>query len=431
MANDAPTPPRGRGLALKLALLLASSALALLLAEVVVRLVAKPSPNQVEHHRLLCEHDPLLGWRKIPNARKRFRTAEYDVEERINSKGLRGHEYPYDKPREVYRILVLGDSFTEGYTVEFEDVFTEVLARRLNGAAGGKRLQVINAGTGGYSTDQELLFLRSEGHKYGADLVILMFVHNDVWYNAQPKYPRAAKPFFELRDGALVLTNTPLAEARAEPAREVVPASLGRRIRGAIRMRSALYRFARDRVMNTHWLYRAATRAGLADTPEDASAALAVPDEWEVFRTAPTPAVQAAWTITEALMRALRDDVRAAGGELLVVNVPGSLELYEHRWKAFKAKHGTSDGAWSASEVTERLREVCARNEIELLDLTPTFKTAIQGGRDQREPLFFPIDGHWTANGHRLVGELLAESIGVRHGSTAPEPAFEEGAGRR
>lgn len=38
----------------------------------------------------------------------------------MNSKGIRGPEYPYEKPPEEFRILFLGDSYAEGYAVEFE-----------------------------------------------------------------------------------------------------------------------------------------------------------------------------------------------------------------------------------------------------------------------------------------------------------------------
>jgi hypothetical protein len=39
----------------------------------------------------------------------------YRVRESMNSKGIRGPEYPYEKPPEKFRILFLGDSYAEGY----------------------------------------------------------------------------------------------------------------------------------------------------------------------------------------------------------------------------------------------------------------------------------------------------------------------------
>jgi lysophospholipase L1-like esterase len=397
---------------LRIGIVFVSSLFCLLVAEIALRIFVGPLPGRAHHH-LLCEHDPLLGWRKVPNARERYTTSEYSVEEQINSKGLRGPEFSYEKPSDVFRILVLGDSFTEGYSVDLDALFTEVLSRQINRASAGRRYEVINAGTGGYSTDQELLFFRSEGRKYDADLVLLMFVTNDVWYNAQPEYPRAPKPLFQLHDGELVLTNTPVPEpvpiAVADTKSRRPP--LRNRVKGALSTRSVLYNFVRDRTKSNYWLYLAAIRMGLAGPPDDSSAPIDVPREWGVFQTVGSAAVGKAWRMTEALLLALHEDARAESGRLVVVNIPRSFDLYEDQWDAFKRKYGVFEGAWSPSAVTDTLREVCDRNQIELLDLTPDFRAAIAAGRDRPDPLFFPIDGHWTASGHQVAGERLAEYV--------------------
>jgi lysophospholipase L1-like esterase len=398
----------------KLCLVLFSSLLALLGAELAVRWLAGPLPSDVGHHQLLCEHDPLLGWRKIPNARKRYTTVEFDVEEHINAKGLRGPEYAYEKNPGLARVLVLGDSFTEGYTVDFEDVFTEVLARRLQQTSTTGGYEVINAGTGGYSTDQELLYFRSEGHRYAPDLIV---VSNDVWYNAQAAYPRASKPLFALRDGELTLTHTPV--PKPPPKREVEARPAARTPWGRVKLmldeRSRLYRFIRDRTRNTHWAHAAAIRFGLAEAP--ASGAIPLPDGWQILKTNPPESVGKAWELTEALLLALRADVARSGGRLLVVKIPSSFELYERQWKAVRAKHGLAEEEWDPSIATERLRRICARHGIELLNLVPIFASAIADGLDRDEPLYYPLDRHWTASGHRLAGESLADYI------AGPRPA--------
>lgn len=415
-----PSPPSAKAfrvIAGKLALLAVSSLLALCLAEVAIRVLAGPLPSDLDHHRLLCEHDPLLGWRKIPNARRRFTMTEFDVEERINAKGLRGPEFTYEKPAGTFRILALGDSFTEGYTVESHEVFTEVLAARM-----GTGVQVINAGTGGYSTDQQLLFFRSEGRRYRPDLTLVMFVTNDVWFNAQPGYPRAPKPLFRAQDGGLILTNTPLPEPphRTGTAGKSAPEPQRTGLRAALAARSKLYRFVRDRVKTNHLLYSAAIRLRLADPPEGESGSIAVPDSWRVFERRPAPEVLHAWTLTEKLLLALRDDVEAEGGRLLVVNVPPYFDIYEDRWAAVERRYGISRPAWSPSQVAETLAALCARNGIEFLDLTPDFSSAIEAGRDRSEPFYLPLDGHWSASGHRLAGELLAEYIAATHRTASP-----------
>lgn len=143
----------------------------LFILEISVRILSPP-----EHNQLFMEYDSLLGWGKKPNVVGEHITSEYSITEIMNSKGIRGPEYSYKKADDEYRILILGDSFAEGYSVEFNQLFSEVLKTKLNNdSRSDVYFEIINAGTGGYSTDQELLFFQTEGKKYNPDLTILMY----------------------------------------------------------------------------------------------------------------------------------------------------------------------------------------------------------------------------------------------------------------
>jgi len=101
----------------------------------------------------------------------------------INSKGLRDKEYSYEKPEDVYRILVVGDSLTLGWGVNGEETFSKILEDRLNDqnniSQKYKKIEVINSGIGNYNTRQELVFLENEGLRYSPDEVILAYFIND------------------------------------------------------------------------------------------------------------------------------------------------------------------------------------------------------------------------------------------------------------
>ncbi len=98
----------------------------------------------------------------------------------INAHGLRGPDRPYEKPPGVRRVLLLGDSITEGYSVEEPYTLRSVLEALLNSRGEG-RFEVINGGTAGYSTDQEYLFYVAEGVRYEPDVVVLLFCYNDLY----------------------------------------------------------------------------------------------------------------------------------------------------------------------------------------------------------------------------------------------------------
>jgi hypothetical protein len=95
-----------------------------------------------------------------------------------NSRGFRNtREFTNPKPAGVYRVLVLGDSHTQGYEVRQDFTYSAVLERYLGRS--GKRAEVINAGVSGFSTAEELVFLENEGVRYTPDAVVLGFSAND------------------------------------------------------------------------------------------------------------------------------------------------------------------------------------------------------------------------------------------------------------
>ena len=148
-------------------LVLISCLLALLIAELFSRIVFFKSlllNHTATHHKTFCEYDELLGWKHKSNVNLTFVTPEYSSLLSFNEKGHRGPNIEYNNPDNKFRILILGDSFAEGYTVNFDDLFSEVLKRELEGLA-GQDIEIINTGVGGYSTDQELLLFNSEGYK--------------------------------------------------------------------------------------------------------------------------------------------------------------------------------------------------------------------------------------------------------------------------
>ena len=143
--------------------------------------------------RTMNQFDATLGWEKTPSTSLRRHTSEFDVTLRTNSRGLREDEsVVYDKAKDVTRILMVGDSFTLGYTVERPDTLSQLLAARMRSE--GRNVEVVNGGTEGYSTDQEVLWLLTEGVKYKPDVVVLQMYENDIFWNGQDRYLRYPKP---------------------------------------------------------------------------------------------------------------------------------------------------------------------------------------------------------------------------------------------
>jgi lysophospholipase L1-like esterase len=99
-----------------------------------------------------------------------------------NSLGLRDREYSFGKPKNTYRIMVLGDSITLGWGVDQSDSYPKKLEEMLHKNVSGKRgvdYEVINTGVGNYNTVQEMAYFKDEGYKLNPDMIILGYYIND------------------------------------------------------------------------------------------------------------------------------------------------------------------------------------------------------------------------------------------------------------
>ncbi len=99
---------------------------------------------------------------------------------KTNKLGFRGPEVEIAKPKDTYRILMLGDSVVFGWGVNDAVTFSRRLERSLNEHDDPRTFEVINTGHLLYDTQQQLALLRSEGVALKPDLVILVYVVNDI-----------------------------------------------------------------------------------------------------------------------------------------------------------------------------------------------------------------------------------------------------------
>jgi lysophospholipase L1-like esterase len=96
----------------------------------------------------------------------------------INSKGYRDFERAIPKPDGVRRAVGIGDSFTWGVSVLFDDAWPQRVERTLSRER-GERWEVVNLAEPGLNAVQEASRLASEGLAYEPDVVIVAWVLND------------------------------------------------------------------------------------------------------------------------------------------------------------------------------------------------------------------------------------------------------------
>jgi hypothetical protein len=335
-------------------------------------------------------YDPLLGWAKEPNKRVTYKRREYTVEVSINSHGLRDLERGYDTPPGTERLLAVGDSFLEGYGVPMQENVTQVLEKAL--ARDGCRAEVINGGTAAYSTDQELLFYRSEGVRYTPSVVVVFFYYNDIVYNDRQSYFGSPKPNFQMTRDGLQLHRYPVPRPAAADASkhsdDEEPSG------------SALLEWVGERLWyGAPQTYKLGARIGLWRPMNTVPIRL----ELRVYQRRLVPDVEQAWTKTIAVLSTFSREVTAKGGRFLVVGVPARFEVDDLSWELSKELYAMDDVDWDRGRVMARLTQIGADAGFPVLDLTEALRRA---NGTLRKP-YYSYDGHWNALGHRIAAEQV------------------------
>jgi len=380
----------------KPALALASLALTLAVLEGAARLLlpADAQGKEAGTIALYTEHDLRLGWRKRPGARATFKRREYTVEVAINRHGLRDKEREYAAAPSTFRVLALGDSFIEAYSVPLPATVTQVMEASLDRP--GCRTEVLNGGTAAYSSDQEYLFYRDEGARYAPDVVVLFFYFNDILFNSLPDHFGTPKPHLVARDGRLAIENEPVPAPPPVRARADAPAPA--------RPRSVLWDWVRQRLRRgAPDAYAALARIGLWPAPR-----VETPhDQLKVFRTRTIADIEAAWEATDAILRALAAEVEAHHARLLIAYVPSRMEVSDRDWDLTRKRYGMEEGKWDRGLVARRLSGIGREAGIPVLDLTGPLRAA-QGAF---EGPYYVEDGHWNALGHRVAAREVERAL--------------------
>lgn len=163
-----------RDLALHLAAVCVPVTCLLLLLELAVRVTGAAegcSARASVSEFLVC--DPILGYKVNPDREP--------LGEALNAAGFRTHEFA-PKPPGVYRILALGDSCTFGVIglTYVSEPYPRALERRIAERAGPGRVEVLNAGQGGYGTWHGVMLLRSKLRGLDPDLITVRYGWNDL-----------------------------------------------------------------------------------------------------------------------------------------------------------------------------------------------------------------------------------------------------------
>lgn len=297
------------------------------------------------------------------NATFRHRSGCFDVTMSFNEVGARDDSF-HNVPSSA--LILLGDSFAEGYGVEREDMSEYLIERELD-------LSILNFGASGdFGPLQQLIIYKEFRDLPHQGLIIYVLPGNDFYDNDIVKFRNDQsryRPYFSSTGDPLVPFYFPTAVPRDNFASDI---------------QSGLKQF----IKNNFWSANA-LRLGLTLLRGDENRKFITSFYYDATELQQSNLVMA----YEAIL-----DI-AGNRNVLFVVIPGGLDI-ERREKE-RVPHSYQSTLWYQSFMDFKKRN---EQRVEVLDLMGYLP-------DVTQDLFFDCDGHWSSRGNIWAADVVSRFI--------------------
>jgi len=365
--------------------------------------LSKLAPDSRALSRKFHELDKNIGYKGIPNAEE-WNVGKIESYVKMNSHGFRDRERSYEKGKDVFRIVVLGDSMIEALQVPLEQTFIDVFERMLNSES-DKRFEVINLGVSGFGTGQEYLTLKYYGLNYQPDLIILaFFLFNDIRNNSltlDSKYSGRSIndrsiPYFVLNNGEIEELSFRIGK------RKIIKTFLAR-------LFPNIYYLIGDSV-RAPWLVNLLWEMGLTDSVNSFKKK-DISKSYYLYAEKYTPDWENAWAVTKALILKMAKELEMNKIRLLVVVISSEVEFRPDMWdKTLDEDPSMRLLEFDLKKPERILSSFLEANGIDYLLLQPGFeKYTKETGKDLH--FHYVYDNHWNANGNAVAAQLVYSKL--------------------
>ncbi len=388
---------RPRTLALLLLVSFTSLVCTLLVIEVVLALV---KINTKANLRYI----PQKGTTHIPHVYYRH-TKEGYSEGYFNGHGFRDYERTYEKPLNTFRILVLGDSYTEALQVALQDSFATLLEKKLNASSVSLRYEVLNLGQSGFGTAESYMRYVNFGVQYQPDLVLLAFLTgNDIRDNSKILNREHPGFYFVLDQDQNLVLDRSLLDAYERSL------TLPKRIFQFITQRSYLASFVSERVyLLRHQMHERQVQKSLQESRSERSPTkLDELSDLNIYVPDMSARWREAFTITTNLLRKFKENVEANGSRFLLVTLSNAVQVHPQVEQQVREHYKMNFDFNQPDRIIEEFGHV---EHITCLKLLPAFRDYHRRTGTYLHGFGSVLDGHWNEHGHRLAAEKIFEFV--------------------
>jgi hypothetical protein len=333
----------------------------------------------------------------------------------INSLGYRDDEHTLKKPPGVFRIAVLGDSFTEARQVELNETYWKRLESILNNDLGrhsNDRVEVLNFGIGGYGQSEELLTLKLDVLAFSPDLILVgFFSGNDLVNNLKSLSTsirgESIRPFFVLVDGELVLD-----DSFRDPGLSYY---LRRFLLTATHYSRTLQVVNQIRRLVVVRQLQAERKENKPEVTEDDQQIQQAANELGVksgqYALTPDAEWEAAWSITQALLGEMQRQSAAIGASFVVATISEPPQV--HPKPSVRERYANELGVPDLFYPERRLAQIAQSEGFHLIAMVEQMQkeatlrnTYLHGFENTAWG-----EGHWNKEAHFLAAEIIAADM--------------------
>ena len=351
--------------------------LTLVAVELIARLAAKAGlcrlrtfqvANRSADIQFVGDIDPHFGVWHIPLASVTINTPLGKISYETNSHGMR------DRPRDerssaAERVVVLGDSFVEGYCVEESDRVTDVLEERTG-------VEFLNFGTSGsFGSIQEWLLYQHLAIRFDHTRVfVFLLPENDFSDNDPSKQPPDRyRPYLrKLGDSYEVTYPMPFRDTGSSLSK----ISWGRKLR--------------------HRLYNNWYSLNLIV-------------QWDLSGVVDSFRAQTARASYDDFSQEDLNRLLFTYGQILELARPRPLTIFViPRDKDFVAHHA---GRFKGRIIAALSEFAAKRDRVEVVDLMPAFLAYMKEHHVSYKTFFLSFDPHWSPLGHHVVADAVLAGL--------------------
>jgi hypothetical protein len=348
--------------------------------------------TQVGFQNCFATNDPTGDAAVKPNGVCWEQTSESTLkaEYRFNRRGHRAGTELNPKPPGVYRIVLIGSSFTQGLFVPREKTFAALLPEELSMET-GRRVEVYNEATGGRFRGGPFPTQNSAQHfdevlAAQPDLVLWVITPDDVM-NA------GSKENADFHDRGALQQDPPSATGSVRPrsfwnkfAAAIAEGTLGERLRSR-------WEETRTSIVLKHLLIASESQ------DEYIQSYLRNGENANSLKTEPDAKWQMQLQYFDAELAEIVGLAKNAGVPLIAVFVP-------NRPQAAMISKGDWPAGYDPFRLKNEVRDNVVNHGGHFIDILPDYR-----GVPSPEQDYFPVDGHPDADGQEIIFRFLAKEL--------------------